>query len=45
MEKKVLEDYNYHLNKEMMKQYADFSSAKKLVDLITQIPNFGIVLT
>lgn len=33
------------MNKEMLKKYADFSSASKLVELLQKIPNFKLKLT
>jgi hypothetical protein len=38
-------DFTKKVNAELLKQYADFSSAGKLVELLEKIPNFKLKLT
>lgn len=44
-EKRVFLSYSKKVNEELLKQYADFSSAAKLVELLEKIPNFKLKLT
>jgi hypothetical protein len=44
-EMKKIAEYQRMVNREMIKNYADFSSAKRLVELLVKIPNFGIKFT
>ena len=44
-ERQVFLSYSKKMNEELLKQYADFSSAAKLVELLEKIPNFKLKLT
>ena len=44
-EKRMFLHYSKQVNEELLKQYADFSSAARLVDLLEKIPNFKLKLT
>lgn len=44
-EKRMFLHYSKKVNEELLKQYADFSSAAKLVELLEKIPNFKLKLT
>ena len=45
LERTKFVDFSQKINKELLKKYADFSSAAKLVELLQKIPNFKIHLT
>ena len=45
VERKKLNEYQRKVNEEMVKRFVDFQSAKSLVELLTQIPNFKVKLT
>ncbi|CAD8075657.1 unnamed protein product [Paramecium sonneborni] len=42
---KRMREYQAKINKDLLKRYADFSSAAKLVELLQRVPNFKIKLT
>ncbi|CAD8087866.1 unnamed protein product [Paramecium sonneborni] len=42
---KKMREYQAKINKDLLKRYADFSSAAKLVELLQRVPNFKIKLT
>ncbi|CAD8167125.1 unnamed protein product [Paramecium pentaurelia] len=42
---KKMREYQAKINKDLLKRYADFSSAAKLVELLQKVPNFKIKLT
>lgn len=44
-ERHLFLSYSKKVNEELLKQYADFSSAAKLVELLEKIPNFKLKLT
>ena len=44
-ERRIFLSYSKKVNEELLKQYADFSSAAKLVELLEKIPNFKLKLT
>ncbi|KAM3136353.1 hypothetical protein pb186bvf_011488 [Paramecium bursaria] len=44
-EQQKLHEFQAQMNKELLKRYADFSSAAKLVELLQRIPNFKVKLT
>ncbi|CAD8176793.1 unnamed protein product [Paramecium octaurelia] len=42
---KKMREYQAKINKDLLKRYADFSSAARLVELLQKVPNFKIKLT
>ncbi|CAK74855.1 unnamed protein product (macronuclear) [Paramecium tetraurelia] len=40
-----MREYQAKINKDLLRRYADFSSAARLVDLLQRVPNFKIKLT
>ncbi|CAD8065005.1 unnamed protein product [Paramecium primaurelia] len=42
---KKMREYQAKINKDLLRRYADFSSAAKLVELLQRVPNFKIKLT
>jgi hypothetical protein len=45
LESRNLKDFVQRVNRELLKKFADFKSASKLVELLQKIPNFRIRLT